>query len=467
VLYLRLRGAVLERGVKLVVVSPRGMSLDEFATSVVRCEPGDAARAVSELEPSALGDSAVFCWGPSSPGRDEGATLDAVIDLAVGTRGRVLVCPPHAGSQGMIDMGVHPRLEAGYRVASDEGMDTRAILEAAAAKELDALVVFGADLIGDFPDSQLAHRALESGVFTVVVELFPTETAVRADVVLPSAAYAEREGTFTNLERRLQKVEPLVPPPGGASEPWRICAWLASALGEDWGWHNFEDVWTTIREEVPTHSAVELAAIVQATPPPTLVYESPFETHPGPRALAGPGGQYPKGYRQGAPFQTGQNWPLSWELRAFEATQRPGLIPPTPAAGGTTASSPEPPAGDASASSPATFKGSSTDASPSSGQFQLLSGRLIYDEGAMVAKSAALRGIARRPFVEMNDQDAKELGVADGDEVVLVSGDTEARLPVVISDIARGAVFVPYDQAGLPANTLMSGVNPTVEVKRA
>jgi len=474
VLYLRLRGAVLERGVTLVVISPRRISLDEFATSTVRCDPGSEARALSRLERDVLGDSAVFCWGPSSPGRDESAALEAIVEVAAAIEGRLLVCPPHAGSQGMIDMGVHPRLEPGYRVASDEGMDTRAILEAAAAKELDALLVFGADLIGDFPDSQLAHRAFESGVFTIVVELFPTETAVRADVVLPSSAYAEREGTFANLERRLQKLESLLPPPVGASEPWRICAQLASALGEDWGWNNVDDVWATIRDEVPTHSSVDLAAIVQSIPPTTLVYESPFEAHPGPRAVAGPGGQYPKGYRQGAPFQTGQNWPLSWELRAFEATQRPGLIPPLPEA-----------AEDASASSPATFKGSSTEASSSptgsqttdgpgaagaspdsSPSFQLLSGRLIYDEGAMVAKSAALRGIARRPFVEMNDEDARELGVADGDDVVLASGATEARLPVVIADIARGAVFVPYDQAGLPANTLMSGVDPTVEVRK-
>jgi NADH-quinone oxidoreductase subunit G len=474
VLYLRLRGAVLERGVELVVVSPRRMSLDDFATSAVRCESGGEAAAVSALDRGSLGDSPVVCWGPAFPGRDESAVLDAVLDLVRAAGGGVLVCPPHAGSQGMIDMGVHPRLEPGYRAVSDEGMDTRAILEASAAKELDVLIVFGADLIGDFPDSHLAHRALESGVFTVVVELFPTETAVRADVVLPSAAYAEREGTFTNLERRLQKLESLVPPPGGASEPWRICAQLASALGEDWGWNKVDDVWATIRDEVPTHSSVDLAAIVQSIPPTTLVYESPFESHPGPRAVAGPGGQYPKGYRQGAPFQTGQNWPLSWELRAFEATQRPGLIPPVPAADDTTPSSPETFKGSSGAVSSSPPDPQSTDnpgaagASPdSSPSFSLLSGRLIYDEGAMVAKSVALRGIARRPFVEMNDEDAKELGVADGDDVVLVSGATQARLPVVISDIARGAVFVPYDQPGLAANTLMSGVDPVVEVRKA
>ena len=84
----------------------------------------------------------------------------------------------------------------------------------------------------------------------------------------------------------------------------------------------------------------------------------------------------------------------------------------------------------------------------------------------MVAKSAALRGLQRAPFVEINDEDAKELGVADGDEVVVSANGTEARVKVVISDIVRGSVFVPYDQEGLRANTLMSGVGTRVEVTR-
>jgi predicted molibdopterin-dependent oxidoreductase YjgC len=99
--------------------------------------------------------------------------------------------------------------------------------------------------------------------------------------------------------------------------------------------------------------------------------------------------------------------------------------------------------------------------------FALLSGRLIYDEGALVSKSAALRGLQRAPFVELNDEDAKELNVAEGDEVVLMANGTEARVAVVIADIRKGYVFVPYDQRGLRANTLIEGVDPTVEVSRA
>jgi anaerobic selenocysteine-containing dehydrogenase len=92
---------------------------------------------------------------------------------------------------------------------------------------------------------------------------------------------------------------------------------------------------------------------------------------------------------------------------------------------------------------------------------------MIYDEGAMVSKTASLRGIQHKPFVEMCDVDVKRLGVADGDEVVVSANGFEVRLPVAIGDIAEGAVFIPYDQNGLRANRLIGGLDPTVEVRPA
>ena len=458
VLYLRLRKAIVDGGAKLIVVSPRRMSLDVFATHVVRCEPAGEAAALEALRaqtPAAaardIGDPLVVCWAPGSPGRDESATADAIVALARESGAKVLACPPHAGSQGMIDMGVYPTLDPGHRPATEAGMDTRAMLEAAASGDLDALLVFGADLVADFPDAALARRALESDVFVAVAELFATETATHADVLLPSAAYSEREGTFTNLERRLQKIEPLNPPPGSAQEPWRICAHIAAALDRPWDLDGCDAVWDAIRDAVGTHADVRGGAIAQEVPPSSLNYESPFQPmiHEGP--VAGPGGGYPKGHRSGAPFQTGQNWPLSWEIRAFEARQRPGVIPPAPESApemGNGHRPPPAPRGDTRA-------------------FVLYTGRLIYDRGTMVSRSKALDAIARKPFVEMNPDDARALGASDADEVVVAANGVEARLPVVVGDIARGAVFVPYDQEGLRLNTLMSGVDPRVQVRRA
>jgi NADH-quinone oxidoreductase subunit G len=482
VLYLRLRQAVLDHHAKLTVISPRRISLDSFATHSVRALDGLSDGAVS----TDLGAEMIVCWGPSSPGADHSEKLDFALRLVKERNAKLLMCPPHAGSQGMIDMGVLPTLEAGYKPVAEPGMDTRAMLEAAAAGELDALFVFGADIISDFPDGALAKKALTSGTFTVVAELFPTETVLHADVVLPSAAYAEREGTFTNLERRLQKLEAVKAPKGTSREAWYICAGIAAALGTDWKWDSFDDVWADLKKEVPTHSDVDVAALSQSIPDSTLQYESPFEADAQEPAVAaaGPGGQYPKGYRQGAPFQTGQNWPLSWELRAFEARQRPGLIPGLPGTGD-----------DPAASAPATGETSdagqsgaaevdsgdgASDISPTSpaadvsgsppvsnvGTFRLITGRLIYDEGHMVAKSVALRALQRKPFLEVNDEDAKELGIADGDEVVVSGNGSEARVAAVISDVVKGAVFVPYDQAGLRANLLMDG-SGRVEVRPA
>jgi NADH-quinone oxidoreductase subunit G len=468
VLYLRLRVAVLDKGVKLVVVSPRRTSLDAFATHVIRCEAGGEAKAVRSLMSGAqdpapvardLGAPFVVCWGPASPGRDEAATFQAVIDLVADAGGKLLVCPPHAGSQGMIDMGVHPSLAPGYTRVEEPGLDTRGILEAAAAGELDALLVFGADLVGDFPDSDLALRALSGSAFTVVTELFPTETAARADVVFPSAAYAEREGTFTNLERRLQKLEALLVP-GTAREVWRTCSAIASALGTEWGWEDMSAVWEDITRDVKTHAEVDLAVLTQRTPNPSPQMESGFELRRTPMTVAGPGGHYPKGHRSGAPFQTGQNWPLSWELRAFEARQRPGLVPSLDGGG--------PGGGDAEAQARAAAgdgiaAGEPTRREP--GRFILYTGRMIYDEGSMISRSTALRGMTKRPFVELSPKDAGELGVGQGSEVTLSSDAGEARLTVRIADIAPGSVFVPYDQPGFKAASLIRGVNPVVEVK--
>ena len=75
----------------------------------------------------------------------------------------------------------------------------------------------------------------------------------------------------------------------------------------------------------------------------------------------------------------------------------------------------------------------------------------------MVSRSKALRAIAKKPFIEMHPEDAATLQLADGDEAIVRANGSEVRLRVVMADIARGAVFIPYDQEGLQANSLISG----------
>jgi anaerobic selenocysteine-containing dehydrogenase len=82
----------------------------------------------------------------------------------------------------------------------------------------------------------------------------------------------------------------------------------------------------------------------------------------------------------------------------------------------------------------------------------------------MVSRSVALRELQKRPFVEMNDEDVKELGLADGDRVRVAGDGFETVLEVRVGDIVKGSVFVPFDQRGLRANELIRSVNPRVTV---
>ncbi len=430
VLYLRLRGAVLDHRAQLVTVSVRRSSLDDVAATVVRCEPGGEAEALAGL--GELAGPVVICWGPSSPGRDEGPVVDAVVALATKHDAKVLACPPHAGSQGMLDMGVHPGLDAGYKALGEPGRDTRAILDAAAAGEIDTLLLVGADPLSDLPDAALAKRALESKVFTIAIDILPSSSVAYADVVLPSAAYAERGGTFTNLERRVQRLDPLLQPPGSSLEPWKALQKIASTLGTDWGWKTWEDVWIDIAKVSTPHKAIDVAALAGTG-----------------TAAGGPGAQYPKGHRAGAAFQTGQNWPLSWELRAFDARLRPGAIPGLP-------ESPE-------SAGPATEEASETETGEG---LMLYTGRHIYDASTMLSRSTLLTKLARKPFIEMSPQDAERLGVVEGDEVTVSAAGDSLKLPVVIGDIAMGAVYIPFGQPGVNAGRLIAGPNPRVEVAR-
>ena len=85
----------------------------------------------------------------------------------------------------------------------------------------------------------------------------------------------------------------------------------------------------------------------------------------------------------------------------------------------------------------------------------------------MVSRTAYLRNLQKKPFIEMHELDVKELGLSDGDLVTVSADRFETQLNIVVADIARGAVFVPYDQRGLKANELMRGPNPSVEVRPA
>ena len=110
------------------------------------------------------------------------------------------------------------------------GLDAAGILAAAAAGEIDLLVLLGADPLADFPDAALAAQAIDRAGVVVALDSFLTASAARADVVLPASMFAEKSGTTTNLEGRVTTVAQRVTAAGTSRADWMVAAELADLL---------------------------------------------------------------------------------------------------------------------------------------------------------------------------------------------------------------------------------------------
>ncbi|MEU7004613.1 formate dehydrogenase subunit alpha [Nonomuraea sp. NPDC046570] len=179
----------------------------------------------------------------------------AILRGAVGT-GRGFGVNPLRGQnnvQGASDMGALPDLLPGYGKVNDPvararvetvwgapvpvrpGLRIPEMFAAARAGELRALWIVGEDVCATDPDATQVARALEACPLVVCNELFLSETARRADVVLPVASWLEKDGTFVNFDRRFQRVRAAVPPPDAARTDFEVFHALATALGADLG----------------------------------------------------------------------------------------------------------------------------------------------------------------------------------------------------------------------------------------
>lgn len=242
VLYLRVRRAATELGATLVVVHPRATGLDDDAEHVVRYRPGEGpdmlrrlAAGDGDLAPvrQALGEGPVVAIvGRAGLTEDPGLAASVAEFAAALPDASVLPATRRPNLFGAIDMGVAPGAGPG-RVYDAPGLDADGIVEGLQAGSIKGLVLLGADPAADHP-SGTAGEGVASAEFVVSVDLFLNESNRTADVVLPAAAFAEVEGTMTNLEGRVQKVNRLVPPPGQARPANEILADLAQRVGGGW-----------------------------------------------------------------------------------------------------------------------------------------------------------------------------------------------------------------------------------------
>ncbi|KPK17464.1 MAG: formate dehydrogenase [Betaproteobacteria bacterium SG8_41] len=331
--------------------------------------------------------------------------------------------------QGACDMGALPDVYTGYQKVADSGarakfakawgvelsdkpgLTVTQMLPEAIDGKIKALYIMGENPV--LSDADLTHvvKALESLEFLVVQDIFLTETAKLAHVVLPATSYAERDGCYTNTERRVQLTQPVVAAPGQARRDWEILCEVATALGYPMHYASTAAVNEEMRAVTPSYAGTSYARLGAGE---QLHWPCPSEEHPGTPIL----------HREKFTRGLGQFHPVEYR----------------PAAEETDASFP----------------------------VVLTTGRMLeqYHTGTMSRRSKGLHGLAPGPFVEVNGDDAKRIRVKDGDSVRVTSRRGSIILPAKVgSRVDAGVLFIPFHFWEAAANVLTnSAYDPTARI---
>jgi formate dehydrogenase major subunit len=285
-------------------------------------------------------------------------------------------------------------------VPAGEGLTMTEMLPAALTGGIRAMYIMGENPALSDADSTQVVAALENLEFLVVQDIFLTETARLAHVVLPASSYAERDGTYTNTERRVQLTDPVVAPPGQARRDWQIVCDVATAIGYPMAYASTAEIHDEMRALTPSYAGISHARLRAGA---ALHWPCPAEDHPGTPIL----------HRDTFTRGRGQFHPAEYRPPA-EVTD-------------------------------ATFP------------MVLTTGRMLehYHTGTMTRRSAGLDGLVPGPFVELSGADAAEIRVEDGDTVRVTSRRGSIVLPARVgSRVDRGVVFIPFHFREAAANVL-------------
>ena len=435
-LYIRLRHAAANDGVKIIELTPTATGLSTLAAHSVRVRPGEigavahalatdaTSTEVGGVEPETLaaladaiggGDLKVIV-GRTSLAEDPRPTVEAVSALASISGTTFLPVLRRGNVMGAIDMGMAPgllpgrtSLDAGRgwfgahwgQVPAAVGHDAAGILEEAAAGRLELLILLGADPLADFPDKALAERALQGVRRVVAVDMFANESlASRADVVLPAAAFGEHNGTHTNIEGRITTIDQKVTSPGTARADWMIAAELAFKLGADLGIESVEGISAEIEAVSGLHAGADLHVI---------------------------------------------------------ASERDGVIVPVDGA-------------DNSGRPPMftwTDLGSPADLEPIDAySWRLVLDRTMFDGGTLCANNESIAGLVGQTAVRLHPTDASQLGVADGSVVRISSAVTSLEVPVVVDEgVSPRVAAIAVNQQGVDPRALVTAGSLVTDVR--
>ena len=316
--------------------------------------------------------------------------------------------------QGACDMGALAEFYPGYRKADEpdtikffssawgveslpmgRGLTATEMIDAASTGEIKAMYIVGEDPANSDPCSHHTRNALENLEFLVVQDIFMSATAQLADVVLPAAAWAEKEGTYTSTERRVQWSNKAIEPPGEALSDLEIVCLVARRLGLEFNYENAASVLAEINHVVPQYGGITRERLGV----PGLVWPCPNPDHPGTPILHTQGFKFAEGRASFVPVQ--------YKLAAEDASIEYPFI--------------------------------------------LTTGRVAvhHNAGSMTRRSPSLMEREPELFVEINTADARKLKVADGDEVVITTPRGETLALARLTDgVKSGVVFMPFHFPG-------------------
>ncbi|HVM08084.1 MAG TPA: NADH-quinone oxidoreductase subunit NuoG [Acidimicrobiales bacterium] len=477
VLYLRLRGAVLDKKIPLIEVAARRTGMTRYATDVVPYLPGEAHTAVRSLLDgdlrSKLGANPVVVLGRPSVAEPADSIVAAAAALSEVPGVRFLSGLRRGNVHGALDMGLTPGLlpgrvtlaagrshfvDAWGNAPAERGLDTEGILRAAADGKIHGLVLLGADPLGDFPDRELATRALDRATFVVAVDCFLTESVAKADVVLPAATFAERPGTTTNLEGRVTRLGAKVTAPDVAWPDWMIAVELAARLDADLGFLTLDEVWDEIERTAPAFAGITRSVLNQRAHRDGVVV--PLGSEP-PRGAA---------EIDASADPTSTPGVLHAETQGETILEgQPDLAEPGPGA--------DAGSGNDSAEIPAKafpdvplFEWDRDapvvrDVKPDAYALRLVAVRKLYDDGITVSMSPALSQLTADPVLKVNPHDLDRLGIKSGGTVRLRSNKVTANVVVEADEHQpRGSAALPFNVPGIDAGSLIDVGAPANQI---
>ena len=239
--------------------------------------------------------------------------------------------PEGANARGSREVGCLPGAGPGF-TAADPGRNLEQIKQGLLDGELDGVILLHADPVRDLPDGPGWAKALNQARTVVAISNFDDASTKAADIVLPAEAYAEKEGTVTHPDGRLQRLRPSVPRPNLVRPMWQVLAELAAALGDETGVDSAAEALDEIAAEVPFYAGLtpdeiggtgvrwqereQASSFTAAEPPAAVVAAGAGEQRrPPPRDLPGPVG----GRGDGSQPRAAGSWPLprgsSWRRR--------------------------------------------------------------------------------------------------------------------------------------------------------